>query len=939
MNRPPGILDQRQSYSDSLALLVEELTARLQAGEAIDVDAVVAAHPGDADALRRLLPALLLLAEVSRSGDGSAPRAAQGDEPGELGDFRLIREVGRGGMGVVYEAEQVSLGRRVALKVLPFAATMDPRHLQRFHNEARAAASLDHPHIVHVHAVGCERAVHYYAMQFIDGQTLAELIAWQRGDPASPACTGAEGGGTVAPTAPAAAQATSVAPKDAAYFRRVAEWGIQAAEALDHAHQLGIVHRDIKPANLLVDGRGGLWVTDFGLAQVQSDVRVTMTGDLVGTLRYMSPEQALAQRAVIDHRTDLYSLGATLYELLALQPAFAGTDRQELLRQIAFEEPRCLRQINKAIPAELETIVLKAMEKDPADRYATAQELADDLRHYLEDRPIRARRPSWKQMASKWARRHRGLVGLSLVALAFITAVSVVSVVLVWRAYQAEGEQRRRAEASARVAREQRRQARQAVDKMYLQVAEKWLSREPLMDRVQSEFADEALRYYTAFAAEEGEDDGPEDRFERAQAYMRAAAILIFGHRRERGSGSDSARRARDLLEPLATDFPDEPKYAYELGRAYLLLAFTHTDAGENYRRSVLLLEDLVRRFPGEPDYRYALARSLANSTNAIAPPDRRLDEAQAVCRRALALLEELTRDFGPKPDYLRMSALASANLAEGLLTAGSLLEAENYYREAIAAYEKLVPDASGVPEYRHDLMPFSWHNLGNCYRELGITLARAKKVEEAKTAFARALAIHEKLIDDFPALGQFWIAAFRDHRSRSAAFWAAGQDRASDEAHREARKFIDRFDANFSRAPHGELAWFLVRCPDPRHRDGKRTLELVSKATEQPPRSPELCNTLALAYYQTGKSGDALKAVREAMGLREHAVDWFVLALIHAQLGDQKEARRWFDQAVQWMALHAPGDEELIALRAEAAALLDRAQGNAATQNNPGAK
>src|SRR5205823_7117181 len=184
---------------------------------------------------------------------------------------------------------------------------------------------------------------------------------------------------------PATAASTERSTKTPAFFRTVANLGVQAAEALEHAHQLGVIHRDIKSANLLVDERGNLWVTDFGLAHCQSQAGLTMSGDLVGTLRYMSPEQALARRVETDHRTDVYSLGATLYELLTLEPVFNGRDRQELLRQIAFEAPKPPRRLNRAIPAELETIVLKALEKNPTDRYATAQELADDLERYLKD--------------------------------------------------------------------------------------------------------------------------------------------------------------------------------------------------------------------------------------------------------------------------------------------------------------------------------------------------------------------------------------------------------------------------------------------------------------------------------------------------------------------------------------------------------------------------
>ena len=205
----------------------------------------------------------------------------------------------------------------------------------------------------------------------------------------------------------------------AAFFRTIAELGIQAAEALQHAHELGIIHRDIKPANLLIDFRGHLWITDFGLAHCQNDASFTMSGDILGTLRYMSPEQALAKRVLIDQRTDIYSLGVTLYELITHEPAYGGHDRQELIKQIVFDEPRAPRKLNRAIPTDLETIVLKAMEKDPAGRYASAKMLEDDLRRFLDDRPIEARRPGPLKRALKWYRRHR--------AVSIAAAVVVVS--------------------------------------------------------------------------------------------------------------------------------------------------------------------------------------------------------------------------------------------------------------------------------------------------------------------------------------------------------------------------------------------------------------------------------------------------------------------------------------------------------------------------------
>ena len=450
---PPPLADPR------LLRALEEFSAALKAGHKPDRLEYQARYPEVAAELAECLEALEFVRGATPLFQAPAPsqpaaapaRATEICAEGPLGDYRIVREVGRGGMGVVYEAVQISLGRRVALKVLPFAATLDAKQVQRFKNEAQAAAHLHHTNIVPVYGVGSERGVHFYAMQFIDGHSLADVIARSRQAPQAEVPTIAyssrdEGAsslradqvfdlteGQVTPR-PIAGVSTQRPDQSPAYFQTVANLGVQAAGALEHAHQLGIVHRDVKPANLLLDDRGNLWVTDFGLAHWQSQAGLTMTGDLLGTLRYMSPEQALAKRVVIDHHTDIYSLGATLYELLTLEPVFDGRDRQELLRQITFDEPKSPRRFNKAVPPELETIVLKALEKASADRYATAQALAEDLGRFLNDESILAKRPSPLQRVNKWARRHPGVVRTALLSLALLlVTIAVGASLAAWR--------------------------------------------------------------------------------------------------------------------------------------------------------------------------------------------------------------------------------------------------------------------------------------------------------------------------------------------------------------------------------------------------------------------------------------------------------------------------------------------------------------------------
>jgi len=461
-------------------------------------------------------------------GDNWQPELSQ--HLGQLGDFLLLREVGRGGMGVVYEAEQISLRRRVALKVLPFAAAIDSRQIQRFKNEAMAAAHLRHENIVPVHAVGCERGVHYYAMQFIEGQSLAALIAGLRAqvaeDPNKSTSTGRKAG--INTTVPIAAIPTQQSTDNRRYFDWVAGLGRQAAVALEHAHQMGIVHRDIKPGNLLLDPRGQLWVADFGLAQVSGDPGITATGELLGTLRYASPEQALGRRGVVDQRSDVYSLGATLYELLALRPPFDGRDRHELLRQIASDEPPAIRAATPCVPHDLETIVLKALRKEAGERYSTAQELANDLQRFLDHQPILARLRSPAERIRIWSMRHPSAIFASAVMLILLSAGSLLSAALLRQEQARTRTEQLKAEAAYE---RERLRAEEAVTRLSMaqhivtelvQVSEEDLANRPGMDGVRQRLLRAALSHYQEFIEQRHEDPNAQ------------AALLVVKGRIER---------------------------------------------------------------------------------------------------------------------------------------------------------------------------------------------------------------------------------------------------------------------------------------------------------------------------------------------------------------------------------------------------------------------
>jgi eukaryotic-like serine/threonine-protein kinase len=507
------------SGRDPVEQLAESFQARLRRGERPNLAEYVARCPERADDIRELFPALVELEQLkpgvkaaSLAREQPADEHARAGRPlpphlERLGDYTLLRELGRGGMGVVYEAEHESLQNRVALKVMHAWFRTDPTSLRRFQTEARSAAKLHHTNIVPVFDFGREAGVCYYAMQYIAGVGLDRVLDDVRrlraeADGSTPPGAGAadrakateaaagpvsvvsrgiltgqyqsagaasstaESGATatLAQDVPTPADVTATGPPHAegsfatppgdsdqfetssfashtesAYYREVARLGAQVADALDHAHRQGVIHRDIKPSNLLLDARGNTWVTDFGLAKLVEGDELSHSGDVVGTLRFMAPERF---QSVTDRRSDIYALGATLYELLTLQPAFAEHDQARLINRITHQAPVPLRHHDRHIPRDLETLVMKAVAKNPKDRFATALELAAELRRFLENRPIRSRPTSTSERLWRWCKRNPVVAGLNALAATLTTIIAIVSTVAAWTYYGQRNELR-----------------------------------------------------------------------------------------------------------------------------------------------------------------------------------------------------------------------------------------------------------------------------------------------------------------------------------------------------------------------------------------------------------------------------------------------------------------------------------------------------------------
>jgi serine/threonine protein kinase/tetratricopeptide (TPR) repeat protein len=854
-----------------LIAVLESYMADLERGVAQDQQSLLNAHPELADDLLPYLESLRLLHGAThdmrgpRSDANGERNEAAGGKARQIGEYRIVREIGRGGMGIVYEAHQQSLNRQVALKILPFAAVLDQRHIARFRNEAQAAAQLHHPHIVPVFAVGQEQGVYYYAMQFIDGQSLEQTIAElrearERGAANSTSARGAVNGSTTTlhTTAGTHSPSRRTLP-NGDYFRTIARLGKEAAEALQHAHEHGILHRDIKPSNLLIDGQGKLWVTDFGLARIQNDNGVTLTGDLVGTLRYMSPEQASGS-TLVDARTDVYSLGATLYELVTLAHSHRGEDRPTLLRQIVNDEPVPPRKINPAVPIDLETIVLGAMAKTQNDRYVSAQALADDLDRFLTGKPTLARRPTVVDRMGKWARRHRALVTVAACAIALVSVVSVVGLVLLAR---------EQAQTSAALADAKRHfhQARNAVDHFGVGLSDK-LAEYPGAEGVRRDLLLDTLAYYRQFAKDAGDD--PQLRQETAVAHFKSGAIAA-----KLGAVSDAIleyETAQKLFQQLADDDATRTEPLAQLALTHNNLGLLFADRSDTararweYGDAIAIQERLVRQRGGDGEFAGDLAESQANLGLLL---DQLGDSkgAEHALLAAVDVLRPLAESKADGPRASRELAIALNNLSFVVRNRDSS-EAEKASREAIGILERLAGESNATNNYQGD--------LALCYNNLAALESQKGRWPAAIDWHQRAIRLQEQMARKSPGVVRHRSDLAISMNNLGMAYCRAAKPAEGDEAFDEARRMFASLADDYPDevAYRSSLAALLnnqalALAEVGRHRDAldiySAAIDAQRKCRERVPDSEMMRDLLSKMYYNFGRSLRAERRLGEA--------------------------------------------------------------------------
>ena len=852
---------------DPLEVLAAEFTEQCRSGRRPSIAGYAEQHPELAGEIRELFPTIAAIEQVkSATSQSSSAGPVRGDVKLErLGDFRIIRELGRGGMGIVYEAQQESLCRRVAIKVLPRQALLNPRQLERFEHEARTAAKLHHTNIVPIFGVGEHEGYHYIVMQYINGVGLDEMArelrrlrhdttALPRSHTAGPQSLSSldvtgmaralvaappQTSDQVAPPTESDARAPIPARLGARYWRSIARMATQAANALAYAHDQGTLHRDIKPGNLILDADATVWVADFGLARAIDRDAMTQAGDVAGTLRYMAPESF---KGHADVRGDVYSLGLTLYELATLEAAFADPQRTGVIDAIMSGRIRSPRSANPDVPRDLETIILKSIAHNPNDRYPSADALAADLRCFLDDRPIRARRVHVFERAWRWSRRNPSLAGAVGTAAMLLLAISVVSTVAyvqtreanrtARRALLGETRQRQRAEQTSDLALE-------ALDAIFHEFAprasismgstaasrsedeEISVPVQPLLSKETASLLEHMLDFYRRLALLEGGDDSALQR-KIADANRRVGDIHVqLGHFEE---GRLAYARALATWQQLKADASEAAVIDLEIARIHNGIGRSHVaedqpvQGQDAFLESLLILEPLAQPTQASPPFKFELARTLfllgqahrppvphvpqgrrrppmrprpprgefpfdggtAPPPDSFAPPPDDVEGRREFLLDAIDLLTQLTGNHADVPDYRHLLALCHRELASPGVGFGKE-SAEGGLKRAIEILELLAGDFPRVARYRFDLsQAYALQTLRTH------SSAEVPRLEVARR-LRKAVALGEELVFEHPHMPAYVLSLAQSHHKLADVFQQSGQFESAEQCLRRA--------------------------------------------------------------------------------------------------------------------------------------------------------
>jgi serine/threonine-protein kinase len=701
--------------------------------------------------------------------------------------YTLTRLHARGGIGQVWLARDGTLGREVALKELRPEQTHNPMIWSRFLEEARITGQLEHPNIVPVHELvepDSKKDQHpFYTMRFVRGRTLTEAIR---------AYHERRRGGRAEPLE----------------YRALLDAFVSVCNAVAYAHSRGVIHRDLKGQNVVLGDYGEVIVLDWGLAKLVDRVEETLTpavaleaevdragtiqGQALGTPAYMSPEQAEGRIDRIDRRTDVYGLGAILYEILTDQAPFSGGDTAAVLRKVIHEPPAAPRSLDASIPKALEAVCLKALAKRPEDRYGSARDLADEIRHVLADEPVKAYREPPLLRLARWGRRHKPLVaGAAVLLVASVVGLSA-GTILLGRANARVDQERRQAEANFR-------KAREAVDEYFTKVSESKLLNVPGLQPLRKDLLESARKYYQTFLKERGDDpsvraDAAEawyrvgfvvqdvgSKKEAAGAFVRAAEMyeaLTRAHPQvarypykhamslnDLGNALDSLglsaaatrtqARALEIRKRVARDFPGVAEYQKELGIGYIQegnsrsAAGNYSAAAESFTRSREIYEQLVRDHPTVADYRFRLSGSLGGLATADYHATGRLREAIRLSQEAVDLSEGLARELPDVLMYQESLAADLRSLAFYQTELGQVEHAVRAHRRAQAVYDRLANENPQIPNYRSGLAA-TLNSIGYLqYRVTG-------DLPGALTSFRHALPLVESLTRERPEIPSY---------------------------------------------------------------------------------------------------------------------------------------------------------------------------------------